>query len=117
MSELRQIIVIRKDLKMRLGKACAQAAHASMKAYLENPDDPRFIEWLDGKFTKIAVGVGSLDELQEVYNNARDKGLITTVVVDAGLTEFNGVETTTCISVGPATKEELEGVTNHLKLL
>lgn len=117
MSVLRQIIVMRTDLNMRRGKMIAQGAHASMKAFLENPDDPRFIEWLDGKFTKIAVGVGSLDELQEVYNNARDKGLISTIVVDAGLTEFGGIATTTCISVGPATKEELEGVTNHLKLL
>lgn len=117
MSDLRQIIVMRTDLNMRRGKMIAQGAHASMKAYVENPDDPRFVEWLSGKFTKIAVGIDSLDGLMEVERNAALKGLITTVVVDAGLTEFNGVPTTTCISVGPATKEELEGVTNHLKLL
>ena len=32
--ETKQVIVIRKDLKMRKGKMCAQAAHASMKVIL-----------------------------------------------------------------------------------
>ena len=32
---VKQIIVIRKDLKMRKGKMCAQAAHASMKVLLD----------------------------------------------------------------------------------
>ena len=28
---VKQVIIIRKDLKMRKGKMCAQAAHAAMK--------------------------------------------------------------------------------------
>jgi len=32
---IKQVIVVRTDLNMRLGKACAQAAHASMKVFFD----------------------------------------------------------------------------------
>jgi len=34
-NEVKQVIVIRKDLKMPLGKCCAQVAHASMTVILD----------------------------------------------------------------------------------
>ena len=114
---MKQIIVIRKDLHMRLGKSVAQGAHASMKAYLENKDHPDMIEWLRGLFTKVAVGVDSETELFEIAQKAKDAGLIVSVIQDAGLTEFGNVPTYTCIAVGPATHEELLPITGHLKLL
>ena len=33
---LKQVIVVRKDLNMRKGKIAAQAAHASMKVFMDN---------------------------------------------------------------------------------
>jgi peptidyl-tRNA hydrolase, PTH2 family len=114
---MKQILVMRKDLGMKTGKMCAQAAHASMKATLVNFADPRVKEWLEGKFTKIAVGVNSEEELLAVYNNARAAGLIAELVTDAGLTVFNGVPTNTCIAVGPDTHENLQPITGELKLL
>ena len=113
---MKQIIVMRKDLKMRRGKEIAQGAHASMKATLENMNHPNVIQWLDGKFAKICVTVDSLDELMVVYNKAREHNLITAIIEDSGLTEFKGVPTITCIAVGPATDEDLEPVTGELKL-
>lgn len=113
---MKQIIVMRKDLKMRRGKEIAQGAHASMKATLENMNHPNVIQWLDGAFTKICVTVDSLDELMAVYNKARENNLITAMIQDSGLTEFKGVPTITCIAVGPATDEDLEPVTGDLKL-
>lgn len=113
---MKQIIVMRKDLKMRRGKEIAQGAHASMKATLENMNHPNVIQWLDGKFAKICVTVDSLDELMAVYNKAREHNLITAIIEDEGRTEFNGVKTVTCIAVGPATDEDLEPVTGDLKL-
>jgi PTH2 family peptidyl-tRNA hydrolase len=114
---MKQMIVMRKDLNMRKGKMVAQGAHASMKAVLLNFQHPSVKEWLNGKFTKIAVSVDSEEELLAVLQKARDAGLIAELVTDAGLTEFNGVPTNTCIAVGPATHEELLPVTGHLKLL
>lgn len=114
---MKQILVMRKDLNMRKGKLIAQGAHASLKATLENLDHPSVNKWLSGNFTKIAVGVTSEEELFEVMKKALDAGLITTLITDAGKTEFNGVATNTCIAVGPASHEDLLPITGHLKLL
>jgi len=114
---MKQIIVMRKDLNMRLGKAIAQGGHATMKATLENLDHPNVKEWLSGMFTKICVQVNSEAELLEVYENAKAAGLIAALITDSGKTEFNNVPTNTCIAVGPATHEELIPITGHLKLL
>lgn len=114
---MKQIIVMRKDLKMPLGKSIAQGAHASMKATLLHLEHPNVKEWLSGKFTKIAVGVDSESELLAVLEAARAAGLIAELVTDAGLTVFNGVPTNTCIAVGPATHEDLLPITGSLKLI
>ena len=114
---MKQILVMRKDLKMRKGKLIAQGAHASLKATLENLDHPSVKEWLSGAFTKIAVGVNSEEELFEVMKNAKDAVLITTLITDAGRTSFHGVATNTCIAVGPASYDDLEPITGELKLL
>jgi peptidyl-tRNA hydrolase, PTH2 family len=115
--KLKQILVMRKDLNMRKGKMCSQAAHASLKATLENLTHPSVIKWLSGNFTKITVSVDSEEQLFEVMKNAENAGIITTLITDAGRTEFDGVPTNTCIAVGPASDEELTPITGHLKLL
>jgi peptidyl-tRNA hydrolase, PTH2 family len=117
---MKQIIVIRKDLNMRRGKQIAQGAHASMAAVIQNgqlKEDPRIKEWLDGLFTKICVSVDSEDALEEVYQKAKDAGMLTSYIVDSGLTEFNGVPTATAVGIGPDTHENLLPITGSLKLL
>lgn len=114
---MKQIIVMRKDLKMPRGKEIAQGAHASMKATLLHLEDPRVKEWLSGNFTKIAVGVSSEEELIAVYDAAKAAGLIAEKIVDSGLTVFKGTPTLTCIGIGPDTHENLQPITGELKLL
>ena len=114
---MKQIIVMRKDLKMPRGKEIAQGAHASMKATLLHMDDPRVKEWLSGNFTKIAVGVNSEEELFEIISKAKEAGIIAELITDSGLTVFNGVPTNTCAGIGPDTHEALSRITGHLKLL
>ena len=114
---MKQVIVLRKDLGMRKGKMCAQAAHASMKVVLENIDHPDVKAWLSDKFTKIVVSVNSEEELKEVYENAKRKSVVCSLILDAGLTEFDGVATYTAVAVGPAKNEKLDSITGHLKLL
>ena len=117
MADYKQVIVIRKDLGMRAGKMCAQAAHASTKAILENQTHPNMKAWLADKFTKIVVRVESEPELFEIYQKAQAAELITSLILDAGLTEFDGVPTYTCIAIGPALDDDLKSITGHLKLL
>lgn len=44
MSEIKQVIVVRKDLNMRKGKMCAQASHASLKVILDSLELPHLID-------------------------------------------------------------------------
>lgn len=114
---MKQVIVMRTDLNMRRGKMVAQGAHASVAAVVHNLDDDRVQGWLADSFTKICVGVGSEEELLEVYDNALSSGLVAKLITDNGRTEFHGVPTNTCIAVGPDTPERIDLVTGHLKLL
>lgn len=130
----KQIIVMRKDLNMRKGKQISQGSHASLKAILdlmskypdENPEHERSLcmkrdsalyDWINGDYTKVCVSVNSEEELLSVYNKAKETGLICSLITDNGLTEFNGVKTVTCCSIGPAWSNELQPITGHLPLL
>jgi PTH2 family peptidyl-tRNA hydrolase len=127
MSKMKQVIVMRKDLNMRKGKMCSQAAHASLKAVIENLEDPQVKEWLDGLFTKICVSVDSKEELLEIYDFAStliyytkddEKRVVPCAIIeDSGLTEFNGVPTYTCCAIGPAEDTVIDQITGKLKLL
>lgn len=118
----KQIIVMRRDLKMRRGKEIAQGAHAAM-AFLTDRlrTGGRFSIaeslWLSGRFTKICVRVDSEEELLAIDNAARAACVQSIVITDAGLTEFGGVPTRTCLALGPDFPERLDPITGHLKLL
>lgn len=130
---------MRKDLNMRKGKMVAQGSHASMKVLLDrmysriiqgndmNPygydifgmeDMPLAMEeWIKGRFTKVCVSVDSEEELVDIYKKANNAGIPCAMIEDAGLTEFNGVVTKTCIAIGPDYPEKINEITGHLKLL
>lgn len=142
MKRSKQVIVMRKDLNMRKGKMIAQGAHASLKVILDNmesyenfqyitsqglrgeqnknlkliPGSP-LQDWINGLFTKVCVSVDSEQELLEIYNKAKEAGLLCSLITDAGLTEFNGIPTNTCCAIGPDWSEEIDKITGHLKLL
>lgn len=130
----KQVIVMRKDLGMRKGKMIAQGAHASMAAILNTArrtyddkdqedqliidlNDQRLMHWLLGNFKKVCVYVNSEKELLDLYQKAKDLGIISALITDSGLTEFNGVPTKTCIAVGPDFEEKVDKVTGGLPLL
>ncbi len=119
---MKQVIVIRKDLKMRRGKECAQAAHAAMAFLLSegfdrndrHGDDAN--RWIHEGQTKICVSVDSLEELMTLHEQARKAGLRSHYITDAGRTEFNGVATITCLAIGPDWDKEVDAITGKLKL-
>ncbi len=126
---VKQVIIVRKDLKMRPGKLAAQVAHASMKAVLDtcnllenrilyksNIPEPMY-QWLTGIFTKVVLAVDSEEELLELYNKALCLELTCSLITDAGLTVFNGIPTNTCVAIGPEESYKIDAITNHLKLL
>lgn len=129
MSDVKQVIVVRKDLNMRKGKIAAQVAHAAMKFLVDNNEadrgdeitvklTPEEAQWLlSGSFTKVVVGVDSEDALRDLVFQAELADIEVHPIIDAGRTEFNGVPTLTCAAFGPCTAEELDKITGNLKLI
>src|SRR6267154_6734912 len=101
--ESKQVLVMRKMAKgCRTGKYCSQASHASVGALLSQGcidgddfkislKDPFVKEWVLGRFKKITLYVESDEELIDIYKKAKSAGLFSSLIKDAGLTEFNGV--------------------------
>jgi peptidyl-tRNA hydrolase, PTH2 family len=120
---VKQVIVIRKDLKMRRGKEIAQGAHAAMafltrmfrggecKTFLTEAEQL----WVEGSFRKITVRVSSEAELLDVQARAVAAGLETRLITDAGLTEFGGVPTHTALAIGPDYDELIDPITKDLE--
>ena len=136
----KQVIVLRKDLNMRKGKMCAQAAHASMAVFFNNmidncktyvglngeiiksneyilPVDDSQKEWIEGLFTKIVVGCDSKEELLNLMDKANSMDIPNALIEDNGLTEFNGKRTITALAIGPAEEEDIDIITSELQLL
>lgn len=126
---VKQLIIVRKDLKMKKGKIAAQSCHASVGALmnacersengfsLEFSSHPVVYEWLNGSFAKIALAVNSEDELKECYERAKALGIPASFIVDNGVTVFHGNKTATCVGIGPARAEILDKEFGHLQLL
>lgn len=116
--ELKQVIVVRRDLKMGTGKTAVQVAHASVLGAEKVKSKNRrwFDAWFQEGQAKIAVKVKSLEELMKIKKHAKNLDLPVAQVDDSGLTQLPA-GTTTCIAIGPAPSELIDKVTKDLKLL
>lgn len=128
---VKQVIVIRRDLKVRRGKEIAQGAHAAM-AWLTRrislnladcdtawhmPDFSRAeYEWMTGSFRKIVCQVPDEGALRAVFEVARSAGLTAELITDIGATEFHGEPTVTALAVGPDWESLVDEVTGDLEL-
>lgn len=129
--DIRQVLVVRRDLNMRRGKLAAQAAHAAMGAFTRGPgarfedgsDGCRLVleldaeaeAWLKGRFKKICLCVDNEAQLLELHAKAQAAGLRASLILDAGLTEFKE-PTHTVLSIGPHAKAKLDPLTGGLVL-
>lgn len=136
----KQMIVMRRDLKMRKGKIAAQAGHACVEAtlaalvrenrlnqvhattdgwvYLEDDgaEPTPLSEWFEAGVAKVCVYVDSEEALLDLANKARDKGFVYSLIRDAGLTEFHGEPTYTCLALEPLFPEQVDPLTGDLPL-
>jgi len=118
-TEIKQVIVVRSDLKMGKGKVAAQVAHAALDAAEtarhKHPD--WYDSWREQGQAKVVVksdgGEGALIGLQK---QARSLGLPSSLIQDRGLTQVEP-GTTTCLGIGPGPSGEIDKVTGKLKLL
>ncbi len=120
--QTKQVIILRSDLNMPKGKLVAQGSHGSNHflykivmglAVLTDVQK----DWLENSHTKITLKVKSEAELDLIYEKALELGLEANMVIDNGLTMFNGVKTKTCVCIGPDESMKIDMVTKDLGLL
>lgn len=117
MEEYKQVIILRRDLKMSAGKAAAQAVHAAVTALEEaRRHYPRWVEeWFKQGQKVVVLGVNSLNELLNLKNKAEELKLPAALIVDAGRTELKS-GTITAVGIGPAPSRIIDLITGKLKL-
>ena len=112
---IKQVIVLRKDLEMSLGKMCAQACHASIGSF-EKTKKNILEKWkLEGQ-KKVVLGVNSRKDILALYKKAKEMKIPCFLVKDAGLTELKP-GTITALGIGPDIEEKINKVTGSIKLL
>ncbi len=118
MDEIKQVLVLRNDLGMGKGKCAAQAAHASILAYLKCTERDRRMAsaWIRMGQKKIVVKVAGEPELVALYNRARTSRIPSAIVSDAGLTQLPP-GTKTALGIGPWHGAAIDTLTSRLKLL
>jgi len=111
----KQSIVVRDDLKMSVGKICAQCCHASIGSAKQATKEV-VKKWGGGGAKKIVLKVKNEKELKLLYKKAKSKKIPCFLVKDAGLTQLKP-GTATCLGIGPAGEKEIDEMTGKLKLL
>ncbi|MBP3333711.1 MAG: aminoacyl-tRNA hydrolase [Clostridia bacterium] len=135
----KMMIVMRRDLKMRKGKIAAQAGHACIDAILralikedrmndfemtaeglalKNSDKPSspLTDWFAYGCAKVCVYVDSEEALLDIVKKAEERGIIASLITDAGMTEFHGIPTKTCLALEPLPAEIADELTGALPL-
>jgi len=113
--DYKQVIVVRADLKLPKGKLGAQCAHASVEASLRSDKD-MVKKWRNQGQAKIVLKVADLKELRKVNQDAKDSGLVTAMITDAGRTVI-APGTITCLGIGPNEEDKIDLITGDLKLV
>lgn len=124
MPDVKQVIVVRKDLSMKKGQLAACVAHASMKFLTDNNEAERYDEfvvklspaeaqWLSGSYKKIVVGVNSAEALENVIFQAQLEGIeVHPIIDDNGF--HDSMHTVTCVALGPCESSVLDKITGNL---
>jgi len=115
MSNFKQVILVRDDLKLSKGKMSAQVAHASVEAVLKS-DQKTVQKWRNQGMKKSILKVKDLKELRSFKEQAEDAGLTIALITDAGRTHLEP-GTTTCLGIGPDDEKKIDTVTGKLHLI
>jgi len=115
MTEYKQCIVTREDLKLSKGKLAVQVAHAAVTAS-DFVNKKERDEWMKDGQKKVVLKTKTLQDLFLLKESARREGLSTALITDAGLTQIPP-GTVTVLGIGPAAVEKLDKVVGKLKLV
>lgn len=111
----KMVIVINK-IEMSPGKMAAQAAHAAVEcalaAYKKKPEILK--KWLNEGQKKVILEANE-EEILAIEKKARKMKIITSLILDAGLTELKE-GTLTALGIGPDEESKIDKITGHLPL-
>lgn len=113
----KQVIVVRKDLKLSKGKWAAQSSHASVSSAFNvmKTNKKIFDAWIFSGQKKVVLCVKNLKELNELCKKAKNLKIPFERVRDMGLTEVKR-GTITCVGFGPFDEKIINKVTGSLPL-
>ena len=97
------------------GKLASQVAHASAEALLRS-DKEKVKDWRSEGMKKIVLKVADEKELRRFLQLAKDSGLVTALIADAGHTVVEP-GTVTCLGIGPDDEARIDPITGKLKML
>ena len=132
----KQVIVVRRDLKMRKGKIAAQSGHACVEAvlmaiaregrtdqiratdewaYLEHDENDcsPLTDWFDAGVAKICVYVDGEEALLDIATQGREAGFAVALIRDATIEPASGL---TVLAFEPLPAEKIDPITGGLPL-
>ncbi|MFL2941569.1 MAG: peptidyl-tRNA hydrolase Pth2 [Candidatus Poseidoniales archaeon] len=115
--DFKLVVVVRTDLGISKGKMAAQVAHAAVNCSFKSKksNSKNFNKWLEEGQKKVVVKCQSESILHDLQQHAREVGLVTSLVTDAGLTEVLA-GTVTCLGIGPDLDSTINQITGNLPL-
>ena len=114
----KMVLCVNTALQMGKGKIGAQCGHAAVGAYSDAVKyAPKALQiWETTGCAKITLKAEDDKVLFQLQKTAKELGMITYLVADAGRTQIPA-GSRTVLAIGPAPNSMFEGLTGHLKLL
>jgi peptidyl-tRNA hydrolase len=103
------VLVIRKDLKLSLGKLLAQTFHSTARSDVE-------MDYENNRYSCIAKYCKSEEKLINLYNQCIAQGVNHGLQIDAGHSEVPP-DTPTMLLIGPDDPEKVDAIARKLQLL
>lgn len=128
---LKQVILVRRDLKMKRSQIAALVAKASTEFFLVNDESvrgdtlnikltPEETEWINSGSIRIVLGVGSEMSLRSLTFRAELAGL-QCYTVDGSTNDSDDQDAssmeTLAVAIGPDVSSKIDQITGNLKLL
>nr|AIF01256.1 peptidyl-tRNA hydrolase (PTH2) [uncultured marine group II/III euryarchaeote KM3_144_H10] len=117
-SELTMVFIARKDLKLSAGKLAAQVGHATADCITKaERNEPRMLDrYMRVGQRKVVCQAANEDELRRLFGEAKNAGIIASLITDAGHTEIPA-GTVTVVGLGPNERDKIDSITGSLPLL
>lgn len=130
-SDLKQVILMRRDLKLRRAALAALTAKASAEFFIENDESERDevlsvplsreeVEWINNGCTRIVLGVSSESALRALVFKAEMTGIPCYPIMGRageGDEKSDSGEEMLCAALGPDDAARIDEITGSLKLL